>query len=138
MVFFGIGFLITFIKHNTWSALAFNWILGAWAVQWKIVTIGVWHQIVNGVAFKDLKKTQVTLESLVVGDFAAAVALISFCGYLGKVNLQQLFFLVWWEVLLQGLNEALLTDYYQTSDMGGSMIVHAFGAYYGCAATYFL
>jgi ammonium transporter Rh len=83
------------------------------------------------------EKTQVTIESLILGDFAAGAAMITFGALLGKANLQQLFFLVWLEVMLQSLNEAILADILKVTDMGGSMVVHAFGAYYGLAACYF-
>ena len=82
-------------------------------------------------------KTQVTIDSLILGDFAAGAAMITFGALLGKCNLQQLFFLVWLEVMLQALNEAILADILKVTDMGGSMVVHVFGAYYGLAASYF-
>ena len=63
--------------------------------------------------------------------------MITFGALLGKCNLQELFFLVWWEMVIQGLNEAILASAIGVTDMGGSMVVHAFGAYYGLAAAYF-
>jgi len=35
------------------------------------------------------------------------------------------------------MNEAICVNYMQAVDMGGSMYVHTFGAYFGCAASYF-
>ena len=32
MIFIGFGFLMTFVKTSSWSALAFNWIISAWAL----------------------------------------------------------------------------------------------------------
>ena len=72
-----------------------------------------------------------------IADFAAGSAMITFGAILGKCNLQQLFFLVFWEMIFQALNEALGAKYFKAVDMGGSMFVHAFGAYYGLAASYF-
>jgi ammonium transporter Rh len=43
MIFIGFGFLMTFIKTSSWSALAFNWIISAWALQWGILSTGFWH-----------------------------------------------------------------------------------------------
>ena len=85
----------------------------------------------------ELHKIEITLETLVIGDFAAGAAMITFGALLGKCNLQQMFFLVWWEMIIQGLNEAICASAIGVTDMGGSMIVHSFGAYYGLAAAYF-
>ena len=86
---------------------------------------------------KDLHKIEVTIKTLILGDFGAAAAMISFGALLGKCNLQQLFFLVFWEMFFWGLNESLGAGSFKATDMGGSMFVHAFGAYYGLAASYF-
>ena len=45
MIFIGFGFLMTFIKTSMWSALAFNWIISVWALQWGILSNGFWHQV---------------------------------------------------------------------------------------------
>ena len=77
------------------------------------------------------------MSSLVIADFAAGSAMITFGALLGKCNLQQLMFLVFWEMIFQGLNEAIGAKSIKAVDMGGSMFVHAFGAYYGLAASFF-
>lgn len=41
------------------------------------------------------------------------------------------------EIIFYGLNEAIGAGNFGAVDMGGSMFVHTFGAYYGLAATYF-
>ena len=48
MIFIGFGFLMTFIKTQSWSALAFNWIISAWALEWAILTTGFFHQLIAG------------------------------------------------------------------------------------------
>lgn len=40
-------------------------------------------------------------------------------------------------MIFQGLNEAIGAKSIKAVDMGGSMFVHAFGAYYGLAASFF-
>jgi ammonium transporter Rh len=35
------------------------------------------------------------------------------------------------------LNSAIATEIFQAADIGGSMIIHTFGAYYGLAACFF-
>jgi len=41
------------------------------------------------------------------------------------------------EIIFYGLNEAICAGSLQAVDMGGSMYVHTFGAYFGLAASYF-
>ena len=84
-----------------------------------------------------MHRIELSIESLIAGDFGAGVAMITFGGVLGRANLQQLFFLVFWEMIFFGLNEGLCVSQFYVKDIGGSMIVHTFGAYFGCAATYF-
>lgn len=40
-------------------------------------------------------------------------------------------------MIFYGLNEAILVEKFGVMDIGGSMVIHTFGAYYGCAACYF-
>ena len=91
-------------------------------------------QVIGGTTWH---KIPLTIENLIIGDFGAGAAMITFGAILGKCNLQQLFFLVFWEMFLWGLNESIGVQKYKATDMGGSMFVHAFGAYYGVAATWF-
>jgi ammonium transporter Rh len=84
-----------------------------------------------------MHKINVTLDKLIVADFGAGACMITFGAILGKCNLQQLFFLTFWEMIWWGLNEAICVDKLMVTDMGGSMLVHTYGAYYGVAACYF-
>jgi len=74
---------------------------------------------------------------LIQGLFAAATGMISYGALLGKVNLQQLLFLMFFEMIFYGLNNAICLEIIGATDMGGSIIIHAFGAYFGLAASYF-
>lgn len=78
-----------------------------------------------------------SIESLIIGDFGAGAAMITFGAILGKCNLQQLMFLVWWEMIWYGLNESICVNVFKVTDAGGSIIIHTFGAYFGLASTYF-
>jgi ammonium transporter Rh len=134
MIFVGFGFLMTFVKTHSWGALCFNWIVSCWALQWGILSYGFWTQIIEG---KEMHKIELGIENLIIGDFGAGVAMITFGAILGKANLQQLLFLVFWEMIFWGLNGAICEGMFHVKDVGGSMMVHTFGAYYGLAASYF-
>ena len=78
-------------------------------------------------------------ETLFNCEFAAGAVLISFGALLGKVNHLQLVVMALFEIVFYKLNEhaalhwVKATDGYR--DVGGSMIIHAFGAYFGLAAS---
>ena len=93
MIFIGFGFLMTFIKTMSWTALSYNWIISIWAFQFAILGVGFWHQVIPG---KTLGPIEINLESMIVGDFGAGAAMITFGVLLGKANLQQLMFLIFW------------------------------------------
>jgi len=78
------------------------------------------------------------LPSLIIADFGAAAVLITFGAVLGKCNAFQLLMLALIEVFFFSLNEAIGVSSLKAVDMGGSMYVHTFGAYFGLAAAYFI
>jgi len=51
--------------------------------------------------------------------------------------LPQLFVLATLEIIFYALNEGICAGVLMAVDMGGSMYVHTFGAYFGLAASYF-
>jgi ammonium transporter Rh len=84
-----------------------------------------------------MHRIELNIESLIVGDFGAGASMISFGVILGKCNIQQLFILFFWEMIFYTMNEAVCVNNFGVRDVGGSMIIHTFGAFYGVAASYF-
>lgn len=72
-----------------------------------------------------------------MGDFGAAAVLITLGAILGKHSLMQLWILATLEIIFYGLNEAICIVKLGAVDIGGSMFIHTFGAYFGLAASYF-
>jgi ammonium transporter Rh len=85
MIFIGFGFLMTFIKTMSWTALSYNWIISIWAFQFALLGVGFWHQVIGG---KTWEAIEINLESMIIGDFGAGAAMITFGVLLGKINLQ--------------------------------------------------
>ena len=133
MIFIGFGYLMTYIKAGGQTALSFNWIISIWCIQWGILFQALFQQLFTGAP---LTYIDITLESLIWGLFAAATAMITYGALLGKCSLQQLLFLTFWEMLFWGLNVAICTQALMGVDMGGSIIIHAFGCFFGLAASY--
>jgi ammonium transporter Rh len=134
MIFVGFGFLMVFLKTHCWTSVGFNFIIACWAIQLNIIVQKTWHMILVDGAFE---KIHITMESLITGDFAAAAVLITFGAILGKCTWTQLFVLATLEIIFFGLNETICVGFLGAVDMGGSMYVHTFGAYFGVAATFF-
>jgi len=127
MVFIGFGFLFTFLKKYSYSAVGVNMLLAAVLIQWALLCEGFF-------AFED-KRIKISIEKLLTADVAAAAGLISWGALLGKTSPLQLLIMALIEMPLFACNEWLTLEVYQASDPGASMICHVFGAYFGLAAT---
>lgn len=82
--------------------------------------------------------TLILLYRLIGSDICAAAILISFGAVLGKTSPLQLFVMAFFEVIFYSINEVLCFKYLKISDMGGSIVIHAFGAYFGLAVAFAL
>lgn len=133
MIYVGFGFLMVFLKTNSWTAVGFNYLMAAWAFQWGILCVSFWHMIFAN----KWEKIHLNIISLIQGDFAAGACMICYGAVLGKVDLFQLWLLITFQCIFYGLNEAIGVEVLGAVDMGGSMYVHSFGAYFGISAAYF-
>ncbi|NWX60506.1 RHAG protein, partial [Promerops cafer] len=130
MIFVGFGFLMTFLKKYGFSSVGFNMLIAAFGLQWGILMQGFW----------DMKdgKIPVNIKSMINADFSTATALISFGALLGKTSPIQMLILTLLEVTIFACNEHLVTKVFKATDVGASMTIHAFGAYFGLAAAFVL
>lgn len=138
MIFIGFGFLMVFLKHHSWSSVGFNYLIGAWAIQCGIVFEGFWHNaIIGSFAKAGGSKIALDMPAIINADFCAAAVLITMGGLLGKTTFSQLFLLVTIECIFYSLNVVIVLEKLHVLDIGGSLTIHMFGAYFGLAATYF-
>ncbi|KFP97790.1 Ammonium transporter Rh type A, partial [Leptosomus discolor] len=127
MIFVGFGFLMTFLKKYGFSSVGINMLIAAFGLQWGTLMQGFWH-LKQG-------KIHVNIKSMINADFSTAAALISFGAVLGKTSPVQMLILTILEVTIFACNEHLVTEILQATDVGASMTIHAFGAYFGLAVT---
>lgn len=130
MIFIGFGFLMTFLKKYCYSALGFNWFLAAIVIQWALLCQSFYHMKDNII--------YVTKESLLEADIMSATVLITFGAVLGLASGLQLLFIAIVEVAVACLNFWLVADIFKAADVGGSIAIHAFGAYFGLGASWAL
>ncbi|NXA37615.1 RHAG protein, partial [Eudromia elegans] len=125
MIFVGFGFLMSFLKKYGFSSVGINMLIAALGLQWGTLMQGFWHE--NG------GKININITSMINADFSTAAALISFGALLGKTSPVQMLILTILEITLFACNEHLVTKVFQATDVGASMTIHAFGAYFGLA-----
>ncbi|KAL9911776.1 rhesus blood group-associated glycoprotein Rh50 isoform 1-T7 [Glossina fuscipes fuscipes] len=130
MIFVGFGFLMTFLKKYGYSATGYTLFMSALIIQWTILVKGFFHMY-DG-------KIELSLEHIIHSDISAAVPLISMGVLLGRTTPIQLLFMALFEIILFAVNEYVALEILSICDVGGSITVHAFGAYFGLAVSLML
>uniref|UniRef100_A0A3Q2Q1I9 Ammonium transporter Rh type A n=1 Tax=Fundulus heteroclitus TaxID=8078 RepID=A0A3Q2Q1I9_FUNHE len=125
MIFIGFGFLMTFLKKYGFSSVGINLLLAAFGLQWGLLMQGLWHM--------DKGKIKMDILKMINADFSTATVLISFGAVLGKTSPVQLLIMTILEITIFSINEHLVVSILGANDVGASMIIHAFGAYFGLA-----
>ena len=136
MIFIGFGFLMTFLHKFAFSSVGLNFFLAALAIQWTIFCVNFWHSALDEAGFAH--KISMTITSLIIGDFGAGAVLITFGALLGKTSPLQMLMVLIIELIFYAVNENIGAVQMQAVDMGGSMFVHTFGAYFGLACSWTL
>jgi ammonium transporter Rh len=132
MMFIGFGFLYVYLRTYSWSSVAINYFLGAWCLQISILLLGFWTAVFSN----KWEKVLLNIVWLIKADFAVAAVLISFGGVLGKFNVAQYMIMGTIELIFYSLNNIVGEQVFHAVDMGGSMYIHTFGAYFGIAVAY--
>lgn len=74
---------------------------------------------------------------MILADFAAGAVLITFGAILGKCSLFQLWVVATCEVFIYCINEAIVVEIFKIYDIGGSIVIHTFGAFFGLSVALF-
>uniref|UniRef100_A0A182I056 Ammonium transporter AmtB-like domain-containing protein n=1 Tax=Anopheles arabiensis TaxID=7173 RepID=A0A182I056_ANOAR len=130
MIFAGFAFLMTFLKRYGFSASGLNLLVAALVVQWAIIMRGC-YEMEDGII-------PISLQNLIGADIAAAAVLISMGALLGRTTPIQLLIMGILEIAIFAGNEYLQLELVKAADVGGSITVHAFGAYFGLAVSFML
>jgi ammonium transporter Rh len=128
MIFIGFGFLMTFLRRYGYSAVSLNLLLASVTIEWSILVRGFLSD-----RFANEGVFTISVDELLTADFAAAVILITFGAVLGKLSPTQYFLMVILETPAALVTEHVIVHKMHVNDLGGSIIVHTFGAYFGLA-----
>lgn len=74
---------------------------------------------------------------MILADFGAGAVLISFGAILGKCSIFQLWVVATFEMVFYCINEAIIIEIFKVFDIGGSMVIHTFGAFFGLSVAFF-
>jgi len=136
MMFVGFGYLMTFLKWHGLSAVGFTMLLTAVALQWAVLTEGFFYQWMN--EYPDWHYIGVNIYSMLGGLYAVSAVLITFGALIGKVTPLQLVIVAIIELCLHSLNYVVIIGGLSVADMGGTLIDHMFGAYFGLGVAYMM
>ncbi|XP_071642736.1 rhesus blood group-associated glycoprotein Rh50 isoform X2 [Temnothorax longispinosus] len=131
MIWIGFGFLMTFLKRYSQSAVGLTFLIGALLVQVALICDGMLHVKLGS-------KAHLSLGSLLSADVAVATPLISMGAILGKVTYMQLVLMGIVELIMFTANKYVGEHLFMVVDAGDSMFVHVFGAYFGLAISFVL
>jgi len=140
MIFIGFGFLMCFIKSHNWGSIGYNYLLACWAIQITIIFGHFWQQVMlyyDSPSTYSFAKVELTVSRIIEAEFGAAAVLISMGAIVGKCSLFQLFAMATINIFFYTLNTYIVFEIFKATDIGGSMTIHTFGAYFGVISTWF-
>lgn len=138
MIFFGFGYLMTFLKRYGMGAVGFTMLLSVIGVQWGLLTEAFFHQLYN-VGEHDFHIIHVDVFYVLDAMFVAGGILISFGAVIGKATPLQLLIMAVSEAIFFTLNKRIFAlGVVEFVDTGGSINIHMFGAYFGLSVAWWL
>jgi len=114
-------------------------LLAMFAIQWNVLVEGyieLLHEHGSAVGIYNHQLHHLDVTTLIKADFCAASVLISMGGVLGKLTHSQMLFMAFFEVIFYSINQYIVFVQFLAIDMGGSIVIHMFGAYFGLAVSY--
>ncbi|MBR6444401.1 MAG: ammonium transporter, partial [Firmicutes bacterium] len=125
MLLLGFGFLMVFVRGHGYSTITATLLVVS-------ISVPVYMLIKSFVG----EAPQVNIEALLWGEFAAASLLIAIGAPLGRLKMDQFILMAVLFTIIYLVNETLILDsgldcFKGFQDTGGSVVIHAFGAYFG-------
>jgi ammonium transporter Rh len=141
MVFVGMGLLMGTLKSYGYTTSGYALCFGAVVMQWGVLLNGLFANVFQD---KDLYpnyewiKVQMTSNRFIEADYGLAALLVTLGALLGKVSLEQGMVVTFFHMVFYAINNNLCRVTMAAADVGGTLTVHMFGAYFGLMASKFL
>ncbi len=126
MLLVGFGFLMVFVRKHGFSSITATFLVVSVALPL--------YMLLKSFFFGGIESSLVSIDNFILAEFAAASLLIAIGAPLGKLKMDQYlimaalfipaYMLNEWVILESGLFQGFI-------DTGGSVVIHAFGAYFG-------
>jgi ammonium transporter Rh len=140
MVFLGFGLVSAFMKKYGFTSLGYTLLFGVIAWQWGILNNGFWWNV--NVNARDESKSfdmiKLTFDVVINGMYGAAAVIVTLGVLIGKAKPLELFIITVLEVMFYSFNRYICLLVLEAVDLGGAMVIHMFGAYFGLAASVFV
>lgn len=136
MLVIGFAFLMVFLHKNSLTATSHVFLVTSFVMLLAPLTRGFFRRVFKH--GEEWNKIQIGLDELITAEFAAAAILISFGAVIGRVTAAQLLLMAGIETILYNFNEALCVHKFGMADAGGSVVIHAFGAFFGLSVAWAL
>jgi len=126
---------MTFLRRYSFGAVALNMAASAVVFLEAILVVGAMQQVAFG---QGSGRIVIGVPLLIDSAFCAASSMIAYGAVIGKTTPAQLLWLVVAQVPIYAANQHLVIHVFKALDMGGTIVIHLFGAYYGLAASFML
>ncbi len=126
MLLVGFGFLMVFIRKHGYSSITATFLVVSVAIPM--------YMLVKSYGGQHFSMSTIDINTFIFAEFAAASLLIAIGAPMGRLKMDQYFLMALLFIPAYILNEWLILDSGYFSgflDTGGSVVIHAFGAYFG-------
>jgi ammonium transporter Rh len=126
MLLVGFGFLMVFVRKHGFSSITATFLVVSVALPL--------YMVIRSFGGEEFQLSIVSIDSFILAEFAAASLLIAIGAPLGKLKMDQYLAMAVLFIPAYILNEWLILEsgYFPGFvDAGGSVVIHAFGAYFG-------
>lgn len=132
MIFVGFGFLMAFLPRSSFTSTGHCLLIATYTVLWAMLNRGFWSQVYSSA---DWSRITLSVDKLTQAEFCAGSVLIAFGAVIGRVTASQLVIMSVIQTIGYCAIEAVTSQWMAASDIGGSMVIHAYGAYFGLAVS---
>lgn len=126
MLLVGFGFLMVFVRKHGFSSITATFLVVSLALPL--------YMLIKSIGGEGFQLSLVSIDTFIMAEFAAASLLIAIGAPLGKLKMDQYLIMAALFIPAYILNEWLILEsgiFSGFVDAGGSVVIHAFGAYFG-------